>query len=348
MAATGRMTPTLTYISNLGLVQMALGSFYSAEPNQPKKPLPDEFAFVEEILNLWSAYTRLPGLQAIYQDIDKFSLDLLLVPEDATERVKSSLAYLAILTDTEIPKEIPALRGSWMSLTWTLREALGGLLKLPSDRMGLLWESDLTHLAESLSVRVERCESFGNAAWSLLESNVAAERAEEAMRNAQIAAGVSSSARLTGSYDTFAADNEKSSSFFRWATILLVAAGVGTSVFLHLWLAEGMTPGLVNWPALLYPLVVSGGIFGVATYCARQAHLHRTLATWSKTISIQLQTFDGFISPMTDHAIRDELRTEFARRVFGPHPKLKGEPGVTAGSPAVDSILTRINRDSTA
>ncbi|QXQ11485.1 hypothetical protein [Paeniglutamicibacter sp. Y32M11] len=107
----------------------------------------------------------------------------------------------------------------------------------------------------------------------------------------------------------------------------------------------------ISLPDLAWRLAVVTGLLGIAAYMGRQAVQHRALSTWADSISVQLRTFDSYIGLVGDVGQKDTLRVEFAKRVFGPQPLLKGEPEQPA--PAMDlasavDLLTRITRPDTA
>lgn len=348
MARAIRPQSKLLIIRDVDLVRSAFKGLASSEFERGFSPSAnlETYEFTAELLHHWTYFIEFPDLQRVFHRMSREVDHGQLLTTDVTQEVVTAAVRFGAVEPSEFIPQRASVRKAWEFLVETLRNLIDGILQYSMTRSDVPLDDEGSAFLTNLSMELENYQAYGLVRWTLLESESAAERAQEARVHAELAAGVSSSFRLTGSYDTFAASNEKESRFFRRTTIFLVTAAVVIPFVLHLWLLTGFGLESTNLATLIYPLVVSGGIFGVAGYCARQSHLHRTLATWSKTISIQLQTFDGFVDPIDDLSIRDGLRTEFARRVFGPHPKLKGEPGVTASSPIIDSVLTRVSRDA--
>jgi hypothetical protein len=69
------------------------------------------------------------------------------------------------------------------------------------------------------------------------------------------------------------------------------------------------------------------------------------MANWAGSLAVQLKTFESYLSPIDDDAVKNELRKSFAARVFGDHPSMKGEPSVAPtaglGEKAVD-LATKV------
>ena len=192
--------------------------------------------------------------------------------------------------------------------------------------------SDSADLLKSLKLA-------GQIGWSEIAIGFHADRAKEAEKNAKESAGAAASNALTQHYEKYSKSQANAAKWFRITTICVVALAIALPFTLHLLGARE-----ASLTAVIGNLVLSAGLFGLSGYFARQAHLHRTLSTWAESIKIQLLTFDGFISPVQNLDKKDDLRAAFANRVFGPQPKFKGEPGVTASAPIIDSIITKLPR----
>lgn len=136
-------------------------------------------------------------------------------------------------------------------------------------------------------------------------------------------------------------ENEaKAARLFRIATITLIAVGIGMTLLLP-------HPATSTVPDVAYRLAILGGVFGLAAYLSRQAHNHRTISVWANTIRVQLETFDAFLDPVTDEAVKDRLRADFATRVFGPNPAAGEEGGVTLSSDLVKEAVAALAKTST-
>ncbi|MET4003500.1 hypothetical protein ABIB48_002225 [Arthrobacter sp. UYCu511] len=348
MARALRPQPTILVIRNIPFVRSTFADLTRYESGTSSPVHAPGYEFTSELVRLWINFLDLPNLGEICEQLARWANPNQPPINEVTAPVLAAIVEFGAVSQPTGPYDRAAIRTAWHFLLETLRDLIDGLLLDPtqgySEPLTLEFQSSLNNIARE----AENHESAGQAHWALMESREQAERAQEAREFAELAAGVSSSARLTGSYDQYATANEKESKFFRRSTLALVAAAIIIPFILHVMLLTTFQLESTNLATLIYPLVVSGGLFGVAGYCSRQAHLHRTLATWSKTISIQLQTFDGFVAPVDNVALRDTLRSQFAERVFGAHPKLKGEPGVSASSPMIDTVLTKFTRDPSA
>ncbi|WP_104109528.1 hypothetical protein [Arthrobacter sp. N199823] len=184
--------------------------------------------------------------------------------------------------------------------------------------------------------------------WAEIAASRSAERAhaanvsaQEAKEHALSAAAETSTNRLTSDYESYGLSQRRAATGFRVTTIITIIAAIVGPFLVH----ANVTTGSDVAKAVT-SLALALGLVGLAGYFARQAHLHRTLATWAESITIQLLTFEAFIDPIQDPDRRDELRSNFANRVFGPQPKLKGEPPVTAAGPVLDSLLTKFAKAS--
>lgn len=65
--------------------------------------------------------------------------------------------------------------------------------------------------------------------------------------------------------------------------------------------------------------IVAGGT-AIGTYLLRLASYHRRLSVWADTVQVQLQTFASYTEQIGDEASKNQLRAEFAKRVFGDEP----------------------------
>lgn len=257
--------------------------------------------------------------------------------DDASNRIFIAMRQIARFIADPAPDHLSDARSAWATL---LDSFLDVTKNFRIDRSSDEPDHELKRL--ELARLVEKATSLkltGQAGWAEIASGIHADRAEEAQKNAEKAAGEAATDTLTKHYDAYAKTQAASATNFRNATIAIVTAAIVLPLAFH-----ALLPGSGNITDAIGPLVAAAGLFGLAGYFARQAHLHRTLATWAESIKIQLLTFEGFVSPVQSGATTDELRAAFANRVFGPQPKLKGEVGVTASSPIIDSIITKMPR----
>lgn len=172
---------------------------------------------------------------------------------------------------------------------------------------------------------------------------VATRLAQEAVREAQTAAnearnaaGFSAGSTLTAQFGDLAVDESKASKVFRGWTIVTVIVAVVLSFFL------GPSSDAQVGQAL-FRIALLAGLLGLATYLGRQAAHHRDLATWAGTIKVQLLTFDGYVAPVFDQNLQDQMRVAFATRVFGSSPESKEEAGPTLGPP-ISELMNQFAR----
>lgn len=118
-------------------------------------------------------------------------------------------------------------------------------------------------------------------------------------------------------FGTFNTKHESSAkAYFWWGIFVLVAVATFAAVYAYKHSLETS-----DWAAVVWKVAVVGGGSAIGTYLLRQSKYHRHLAVWSDTVQVQLQTFSPYIQQIAEESSKDQLRMEFARRVFG------GEPG---------------------
>lgn len=116
--------------------------------------------------------------------------------------------------------------------------------------------------------------------------------------------------------------NKKSTRYF-WVGITVLSTVAIFAVIYAFVLADEP----FSWPTLAWKLAVVAGGSAIGTYLLRQSNYHRRLSVWSDTVGVQLQTFTPYIQLIGEESARDQLRMEFARRVFG------NEPGADDNNP---------------
>ncbi len=149
------------------------------------------------------------------------------------------------------------------------------------------------------------------------------------------ASGAASDDVMSSFYTTLAtAETEKADLFRAWTVVLTVTGGLSALIFLftppELFYAVANDADRII--RLIQKAIFVAGIFGIAAYLSRQAHQHRVLGNWAKSLSVQLQTFDAYLAAVESPDVRDELRKSFAGRAFGDHPTAKGDPSSTDAS----------------
>lgn len=167
----------------------------------------------------------------------------------------------------------------------------------------------------------------------------AAIKAEASADKAAGAAATTADRKMSSFYLELGTEERDTANAFRgWAIVLAFVAGGLALVFL----ATGIDAG--DYVQLIQRGLVLAAVLALAGYLARQAHQHRTMANWARSLAVQLQTFDAFIDPIDSVEVKDELRKVFALRVFGEHPAVKGEPAVSASAQAVGQLTETLSK----
>lgn len=175
----------------------------------------------------------------------------------------------------------------------------------------------------------------------LASTRKSASKASKAATHATQAAGTAGEGTLESYFEKFATDEWKSATKFRkWTIILLAVGGVLAAVFL---LLPALGINALNVDAgdyvhLAQRVLVTGAVFALAAYLARQSHQHRTLANWAKALSVQLKTFEAFLAPLDATEAKEALRAQFASRVFGEPPVLRGDTSSGDSSAVPDKL----------
>lgn len=217
------------------------------------------------------------------------------------------------------------------------RSELGVVDYLPKETQELLRKviDGIVDEVEAHKRRKSLMELEGRAEAAVTKTEAAAEIAAKA-------AGKTGDDAMSSFYDKLATSESASADKFRKLTVGFALAG-GTFALLFVLLPEGFFPAVhastSDYARLVQKAVFIAGVFGIAGYFARQAHQHRSMANWAKTLAVQLQTFDAYLGGITDEAVADDLRKSFATRVFGDHPAMKGEPTVTPSAAAMDTAV---------
>lgn len=163
-----------------------------------------------------------------------------------------------------------------------------------------------------------------------------ASKASEAATSATEAAGIAGESIMASYFKDFAKDEwESATKFRRWTIILLAVGGGLAAIFLLLpaFGVEALTLEAGDYVHLAQRVIVTAAVFALAAYLARQSHQHRTLANWAKALSVQLKTFDAFMAPLDSSDAKEALRAQFAARVFGEPPVLRGDAAPSEQSP---------------
>lgn len=157
--------------------------------------------------------------------------------------------------------------------------------------------------------------------------------------------------KLVGRFEGFRNGHRWGYGLFLGGALALMGVGAFLAFSLSSETLNNSSASAFSYPDLIWRITLVTGILGIATYMARQAGQHRTLATWASSICVQLQTFDAYTEQVGDPDQINLLRAEFAKRVFGSQPQLKGEPDQAAGTmdllPLISAIAKAAKTDGT-
>ncbi|MCC3270872.1 hypothetical protein MUG94_01170 [Arthrobacter gengyunqii] len=192
--------------------------------------------------------------------------------------------------------------------------------------------------ASLLSTRVEQAKLSQYLRIAVKKARITVQEVEAAAASAQTAAGFVSGAQLTKRFEELSKDHLRSACIFRWLTAICVMAGITGTYFL------AFVPGVSHGGATtigdgILRVSLLAAVLGLATYFGKQAGYHRDLGTWARTIKEQLLTFDGYVEPLHDESLRDQMRAAFAARVFGSSPESKEDSGVALTASLMSELL---------
>lgn len=197
-------------------------------------------------------------------------------------------------------------------------------------------ELDRRHL-RSIVARINQATLTLRLNMAILEAEGAAAEAKEAAKNAQESAGFVAGATLADRFKVLARKHFWASTVFRILTVAAILAGI--------YVALDVPPNQVNETGeAIFRISILAGVFGLATYFGRQAAHHRDVSTWSITIKEQLLTFDGYVDPVGDSDLKNQMRATFAARVFGSSPAGKEEPGLPLGSTTLNDLVAVLTK----
>jgi hypothetical protein len=173
--------------------------------------------------------------------------------------------------------------------------------------------------------------------------NTAQEKAEKSATKASTAAGRAGGDTIFSFYQDFAdAEGVAADRYRKWTIWAGLGAGLTAAVFLILPEFGALRIEANDYVHLVQRVVVTVAVFGMAGYFARQAHQHRVLANWASAMAVQLKTFEAYVDPIEDQAVRDDLRKTFAGRAFGDHPAMKGEATPSPTPAAIEAAMQLI------
>lgn len=265
---------------------------------------------------------------------------------------ESFMANLAIrpqkIRDTLISQEKFGVVGYDVDvLKGELKEALERSMRKEHSFLTAPQQAELEHIAGLLADRLRNLDVNYALKLASKRANEAASKAEASAVKASSAAGVTADTTMSTFYEALGTAELNTANQFRgWAITLGVVAGGIACLFLF---GTGSGIGWLEIEAGEYVRLIQRGLvlaafLALATFLAKQSHQHRTMSNWARSLAVQLKTFDAFVDAVDDEKIRDELRKNFAVRVFGDHPAVKGEPAFSASSQSVAALTETVAR----
>lgn len=173
-------------------------------------------------------------------------------------------------------------------------------------------------------------------------AEAAVTKSEAAADSASAAAGRTGEDSMSSYYSELGEAEEASANTFRWLTVAMSLVAGGAALLFVLGPSGGLTILEIksdDYVHLAQRGIFIAGVFGLAGYFARQAHQHRSMSNWARSLAVQLKTFDAYLFAVEGVEARDDLRRSFAARAFGDHPAMKGEPTVTPSAAAMDTAV---------
>ncbi|MDP9885502.1 hypothetical protein J2W21_003025 [Sinomonas atrocyanea] len=177
--------------------------------------------------------------------------------------------------------------------------------------------------------------------FDVLTSRDKREEIEETATKVSEAAGTTGQNAMAKFFDELAEAEKDTAGKFRFATIALMIFGGMVAAIL----VFAPSVGGSDYVHLVQRLVVTGAIFALAGYLAKQANHHRSVGNWAGALAVQLKTFEAYMDPIGSESVRDALRTSFAVRAFGEPNFGKGDsPSESTASPIAEKLFELLSR----
>jgi hypothetical protein len=174
-------------------------------------------------------------------------------------------------------------------------------------------EQDKMRAYARLKGRVERLLHTALLSDAVEEAQQATSEAKRAAKAAREAVAGLAANRLSKTYSQYA----KTESTFAWGFLgaaIVITIGVGIYAFLS------EVPAELSISQAIQHIATLAVALGLAGFLANQSGRHRTNATWSQVVGVQLTTLDDYLGPVESPEARDQMRLMFAARAFGSAP----------------------------
>jgi hypothetical protein len=172
--------------------------------------------------------------------------------------------------------------------------------------------------AQGIRDQITRARFMEDALTLLSDVRESASEARASLRAARDAAGHTAEVRVSGHFDRMAADELRGVALYRSATFVLASLAVAFALLFYVdpaWLGSNHRQASATQSLAVRALAVLT-LAGLAAYSSRLATQHREVFVWARTISVQIQTLDAFVEPLSDHQ-KDVVRGLAAARAFG-------------------------------
>lgn len=195
---------------------------------------------------------------------------------------------------------------------------------------------EIQQLEEQLSSLRSSAKNDGLVVAQLLDRvGPALESASQAKAEAEAAASTyralnedKSKNLLISNFQTLSTDHSSSSQKYFFFGLLFLISAIAFAVFYALKIVPSDTQNtLAAWS---WKIAIVAGSSSIGGYLLRLASYHRRLSVWAKTMEVQLLTFTPYMDQVSNDTSKDELRIQFAKRVFG------NEPGHASGGNSND------------
>ena len=141
----------------------------------------------------------------------------------------------------------------------------------------------------------------------------AAEDARSAAKEARDELAKLAEGNLGKTYTQYAQSEDRVAWAYNIAAVILVGVTIVFAV-------TNQVPADSSLSQTIQHLATFAIVLGLAGYFAKQGSRHRTNATWSRVVSVQLATLSSYLSPVETAEVRDKMRLLFANRAFGSAP----------------------------
>lgn len=132
---------------------------------------------------------------------------------------------------------------------------------------------------------------------------------------------------VAGGYLKNANDEAKQANFWRWASVLFIAATATWLVCAYSLNTGTNDFGEIDWSKLLMTFSLTGVLLWGSAYAAQQSTKHRNSEKKTRWFALEVAAFDPFISSMETEQ-QNELKKQLSERLFGQSSSSDDDPRV--------------------